>query len=253
MRYLIAATGALVMAVSIPATATVPHKSAHPHASAAAKADKMKMAIPDMGAVFDLFDKLFPPQPDPDPARFAMAQGAVGAMWPDGSYGKMMTGMLDGMVDRAMTMKASDLEALSGKASAKDADADDDSPSLHDLAASSDPHFDERVAEIRTAVDEEIGKVSTVIDPRIREGLARTMARRFDQAQLADINAFFATPTGRAFAGQYMQMWMSPDTMRSIFKSVPELMTLMPEMMAKVKAVSDKFPKPAKAAAKEKE
>jgi hypothetical protein len=251
MRYLIAAAGALAMAVSTPATATAPHKAAHPHASAA-KADKMKMAMPDMGAVFALFDKLFPPQPDPDPARFAMAQGAVGAMWPDGSYGKMMTGMLGGMVDRAMTMKASDLEALSGKAPANDADGED-GPSLHDLAASSDPHFDERVTAIRATVDEEMVKVSAVIDPRIREGLARTMARSFDQTQLADINAFFATPTGRAFASQYMQMWMSPDTMRSIFKSVPQLMTLMPEMMEKIKAASDKFPKPAKAAAKEKE
>jgi len=207
--------------------------------------------MPDMGAVFALFDNMFPPQPDPDPARFAMAQGAVGAMWPDGSYGRMMTGMLGGVVDHAMALKMSDLAAVAGKGA--DSAGAAGALSLHDLAAAKDPHFDERMTAIRTAVDEEIGKVSVVIDPRIREGLARTMARRFDQAQLADINAFFATPTGRAFAGQYMQMWMSPDTIRSIFTSMPELMKLMPEMMEKVKAASDKFPKPVKAAAKDKD
>jgi hypothetical protein len=248
MRYLIAATGALVIAVSAPAVATTAHKSSHAHASAAAKADKAKMAMPNIGAIFALFDKMFPPQADPDPARLAIAQSAVGAMWPDGSYGKMMTGMLGGAVDHAMALKMSDLAAISGKEA--DSAGVAGALSLHDLAAAKDPHFDERMTAIRTAVDEEMGKVSVVIDPRIREGLARTMARRFDQAQLTDINAFFATPTGHAFAGQYMQLWMSPDTMRSIFTSMPELMKLMPEMMEKVKAASDQFPDIKKAAAK---
>ena len=61
---------------------------------------------------------------------------------------------------------------------------------------------------------------------------------------LGDINAFFATPSGHALASQYMQLWLDPDTIRSIFGSVPEMMKLMPEMMQKFKAANDQFPEP---------
>jgi hypothetical protein len=100
---------------------------------------------------------------------------------------------------------------------------------------------------MRQVVAEELGTVSAIIDPRMREGLARALARRFDAQQLSDLNRFFATPTGHAFAGQYMQLWIDPDTVRSIFSSMPDMMKLMPEMMDKFKAANDKFPKPPEA------
>jgi hypothetical protein len=201
---------------------------------------------PKLDAIFGIFDKLFPPQPEPDPARLSLARTSAAAMWPEGSYGKMMTGFMGGVVDHAMQLKGSDFAAIAGKpekASAHDL-------SIHDQAAAKDPYFDQRVAAIRAVVAEEFGKVSTVVDPRMREGLARAMARRFDAQQLNDINRFFATPAGRSFAGQYLQLWVDPDTIRSIFASMPELFKLMPEMQAKIKAADDRFPKPPKPPAK---
>jgi hypothetical protein len=248
MRFVIAAAGALAIMTPGLAMAETPERpSAHDHLSAddygkSSKADESKHPMPDIGAIFALFDKIFPPQPDPDPARLASAQVAVASMWPDGTYGHMMTGMLGGIVDRTMAMKTSDFAMLSGKSG----DSDGPDMSIHDAVAADDPHFDERIAAIRAVVDEEMGKVSAVLDPRMRDGLARTLARRFDETQLAEINAFFATPTGRTFAAQYLQLWLSPDTMRSIFTSMPEMIALMPEMMKKVKAASDRFPSPKK-------
>jgi hypothetical protein len=189
-------------------------------------------------------DKLFPPQADPDPARLALARTSVAAMWPDGAYGKMMTGFMGGMFDRAMQLKKSDLNVLDDKKAKTAAAASSKDLSLHEQAAAKDPYFDQRVAAIREAVGEELGKVSAIIDPRVREGLARSMARRFDAQQLADINRFYATPSGRALASQTLQLWLDPDMMRSIFASMPEMMKLMPEMMQKLKAANDKFPKP---------
>jgi hypothetical protein len=205
-------------------------------------------AAPNFDAMFALIDKLFPPQPDPDPARLALARTAVGAMWPDGAYGKMMTGLMGGMIDQAMQLKESDFASLAGKAPKTPAAANGKELSLHDQAMAKDPYFDQRVAAIREAVTEEIGKLSAVIDPRMREGLSRSMARRFDERQLADINIFFATSSGRALAGQYLQLWADPDTLRSLIGSMPDMMKLMPEMMQKVKAADDKFPKPPKTA-----
>jgi hypothetical protein len=142
-----------------------------------------------------------------------------------------------------MQLKTSDLAALSNKPQ-KPAAAPVKDVSLHEQIAGKDPYFDQRMAAMRDALNDEMGKISAIIDPRMRDGLAGAMARRFDAQQLGDINRFFATPTGHAFAGQYMQLWVDPDTMRSLFASMPELMKLMPEMMQKLKAANDKFPKP---------
>ncbi len=163
-------------------------------------------------------------------------------MWSDGTYARMMTGMVGGIFDRAMTLKQSDLAALGGKAPRVSASVE---ASIHDSAMAKDPNFDRRVAAIRGVVSDEMGKASVIIDPRVREGLARSMARRFDSRQLTDIDAFFVTPSGRALASQYMQIWLDPDMMRSLLGSLPAMMKLMPEMTQKIKEAEEKYPKPA--------
>lgn len=219
--------------------------AAHASEGSAAKPvakEAVAKAPPSFEQMLAVVDKLFPPQPEPDPNRLALARTSVQAMWPDGAYGKMMTGFMGGMFDRMMQLKASDLPDMSGKA--KPAAAKDRDLSVKEAIAGKDPYFDRRMAAMRGVVDEEVGKISAIIDPRMRDGLTRAMARRFDAQQLGDINAFFATPSGRALAGQYMQLWLDPDTIRSIFSSMPEMMKLMPEMMQKFKAANDQFPKP---------
>ena len=222
----------------------VPNVKAPPPVVMVPETKPAKKSPPHFEAIFGFVDKLFPPQPDPDPARLALARTSVQSMWPDGADGKMMVSFMGGMVDRAMQLKKSDFADLGGKAKPTSASTGTKDLSLHDEIAAKDPYFDKRMTAIRAAVDEEIGKVSAIIDPRMREGMARAMARRFDGSQLADINRFFATPSGHAFAGQYMQLWMDPDTIRSVFGSVPEMMKLMPEIMQKIKAADEKFPKP---------
>lgn len=214
--------------------------SAHAPAKAPAAKEAVAKTAPSFDQMLAVVDKLFPPQPEPDPARLALARTSVQTMWPDGAYGKMMTGFMGGMFDRMMQLKASDLPDIGGKATAAAKDKD---ISLKQAIAGKDPYFDQRMAAMRGVVDEEVGKISAIIDPRMRDGLARAMARRFDAQQLGDINAFFATPSGHALASQYMQLWLDPDTIRSIFSSMPEMMKLMPEMMQKFKAANDRFPK----------
>ena len=212
-----------------------PHKSAKPTITS--------VAPPDMSAVFAMFDKLFPPQPDPDPARLALSRTTAAAIWPTGAYGNMMTSMMGTVFDRVMQLKTSDFPGGAKAKAAADGDL-----SIHDMAAKKDPYFDQRTAAMRQAIIEQLTQVSAILDPRIREGLARSMARRFDEHQLADINAFFGTPSGHALASQYMQLWVDPETMRAIFGSMPEMMKLMPDMMKKMKAAEDKYPPPPKPA-----
>jgi hypothetical protein len=237
----------IAVLLASPAVAAAPAKH---HARPAAPPPSMMLptAPPDFGAMLSVMDKLFPAQPDPDPARLALARSAVTPMWPDGAYGKMMSSFMGRMFDQAMQLKKSDLDSAIGgpaKASATDASVD---LSVHDQALAKDPNFDRRIAAIRAVATDEMTKVSAIIDPRMRDGLARSMARRFDAQQLADINAFFATPSGRALASNYIQLFVDPDTIRSLFQSLPEMMKLMPEMMDRMKAASDQFPVPPKTA-----
>lgn len=242
MRYLIAGASLIALLASAPLVAApAAHHVRHKEKSVTVSTAKVeKRSAPDFGAMFALIDKMFPAQPDPDPARIGLARTAVGTMWPDGAYGKMMSVLFGGMISRAMQLKQSDFASLNPKAAKA---ADDKDESLHETLAAKDPYFDQRMAAINTAIEEEASKVSAIIDPRMREGLSRAMARRFDAQQLGDINAFFATPTGHAFAGQYLRLWLDPDAMRSMFGAMPEMMKMMPEVMQKIKAADDKFPK----------
>lgn len=222
---------------------TADSAAAAPAANAPAAKDGAAKG-PNLEQMMAFFDKMFPPQPDPDPARLALARISVTPMWPDGAYGKTMTGFMGGMFDRFMELKKSDFATLGPKAEKAGASTGAKDLSMHEQMAAKDPHFDQRMAAMRAVIEEELGKLSAIVDPRIREGLARSMARRFDAQQLTDINAFFATKSGNALASHFMQLWVDPDTLRSLVGAMPEMMKLMPDAMQKIKEANDRFPKP---------
>ena len=92
---------------------------------------------------------------------------------------------------------------------------------MHEQAGK-DTRFRPAHATMRDASNDEIAKMSAIIEPRMRDGLARAMARRFDEKQLADINRFFATPTAAKRSPDRHAMWVDPDTMRSMFGACPK-------------------------------
>ena len=191
-----------------------------------------------------MVDKLFPPLPDPDPAKLVPARTAAAAMWPNGAYGSLMTGMMGTIYDRVMQMKPSELaSAASGKPAAAGTAAEQ---SLHDAALAKDPYFDERFRGRPSSPDRRSG--AGFGDPRSTHprGACTLDGAPFDQQQLADISAFFATPNGHALATQYVQLWVDPDMMRAMVGTMPEMMKLMPDAMQKVKAAAAKFPEPKK-------
>ena len=200
------------------------------------KADRFSPA-----ELFAMFDKLFPPQADPPAARLALSKVAVQGLFPDGSYARMMDGMMSGLVDRALGMSAADLELepKGGKAPS--------ALTLRQTLAKDDPAFDERYKIIRRVLGDEMVKIGAIIEPKLRDGLARSMARRFDERQLADINAFLTTEGGRAFGRESLAMWFDSDVVRSSFAALPELIPLLPGVMARIESETAHLPKPKKA------
>ena len=204
-------------------------------AAGKAKADDF-----DIGQMMALFDKMFPPQPDPAPARLALARTTAIGVLPNGTYAAMFEDVMGGLVERVLSMNPGDFEPKAARG--KPAGA----MSLRQQLAKDDPHFEERMKIARRVVGEELLKMSVTLEPKLRDGLARSLARRFDERQLTDINAFLATDTGRAFGSQSMRLWVDPDVMRSMFQSFPDMIAAVPGALIRLEAATSHLPKPPK-------
>jgi hypothetical protein len=227
--------GAALLALAAP-----PANAKTAPAKAPAKEQVVVKKAPDLdvGQMMAIFDKIFPAQPEPPAPRLALSRTAVQSLFPDGTYARMMGGMMHGIADRVMGMTAADLGARPDKGRAAD------TMTLKEKLAKDDPAFDERRRIMEQVIGEEFAKMAAIVEPRMRDGLARSMARRFDEKQLADLNAFLATDSGKAFGAQSMAMYVDPDVMRAMIGSFPEMMKAMPDAMKRVEAATAHLPKP---------
>lgn len=225
---------AACLTVATPALAA---PSAKPPAAEKKKGDDF-----DMAKMMAMFDNIFPAGPEPAPARLALARTTAAGMLPNGTYAALFDEAMSGVVERVLSIKPADLGVKAKRGSAA---------SLRDQMIKEDPHFEERMKITRKIIGEELTKISAVMEPKLRDGLARSIARRFDEKQLGDINAFLATDSGRAFAGQTMRMWVDPDVMRSMMQSMPHMISAMPGAMLRLEAATKHLPKPKKAKDKE--
>lgn len=235
MRLLLAA---LLLAGPAPAAAETATKPKAADEGAGSVSEQKKPF--DMAQALVLFDKLFPAQPDPPPERLALARFTADSMLPNGTYAALFDDAMAGVVDRVLAI---DPAAFGGN----DAQTKGATPtSLRQQMAKEDPYFEERMKIMQRVIHEELVKVSAVMEPKLRDGLARSIAHRFDEKQLKEINAFLVTDSGKAFAGQTMRMWVDPDVMRSMVQTLPHVFTAMPGAMARLEAETAHLPKPKK-------
>ena len=98
---------AALLAAAVP-TAAKP--AAKPHTEKIDKSSNAKAEDFNPAQILSMFDKIFPKQPDPAPARLALSEVSVQTLFPNGTYGRMMDGMMSGMVDRFLNMSEADCE-----------------------------------------------------------------------------------------------------------------------------------------------
>lgn len=181
-----------------------------------------------------------------DPQQLELAETAVESIFPPGSYGRMMAelmgGSMDAMMGGVLDMTAADLGVPS------DAKGKVPEGTLREKIVRQDPHFEERMRIMTRVMGEEMGRIGAKIEPAMRAGLARAIGRRFTAAQLVDINRFLATDSGKAFGSQMLLVWVDPEMMTAMLKSVPAMMKDIPSIMKKVEAATAHLPKPKKEA-----
>lgn len=159
------------------------------------------------------------------PAQLALAQQTTTALIPAGSlekmvdnlYGKLFKGLMDefgGTSDLMLSIKT-------GVESEKIATLDEKSK----LAAANlfDPYRQQREDQINKIVKPLISEALTDLEGPMRNGLAHAYARKFNAQQLGEMNAFFTTPTGKAYASEWMALQADPELMLAMIKAVPPL------------------------------
>lgn len=177
-----------------------------------------------------------------DPARLAAAQQLVFKVVPDGAFAKIMNGMSEQM--GSMIVAQLDAMPLGKIAEAMGLNAADttklDKVKISQINSIIDPHYKERMERTMKALFASMGGVMGKMEPAVRDALAQAYARRFTTAQLNEINAFVATPTGSLFASSNMELASDPEYLKVSQKLVPELMQAMPEIIANTqKATAD--------------
>jgi hypothetical protein len=191
-----------------------------------------------------------------DPARIAAAKPVVQAIFPLGTYRRMMSGTLSQMVDQMMDsmydMKASDLlgAAAPDEKSKASTEAVVGESTIGALAETGDPAFRQRAKITMDVMFAEMIPMMEKLEPGIQTSLASIYARKFNATQLEDMARFFATPSGRAYADQSMLVFMDPEMMKSMQSFVPEFVKAMPDIMKKVEAATAHLPKPQRPARK---
>lgn len=163
-----------------------------------------------------------------DPARLALAEKTVAVLVPQGVYMRLMQQQFPAMMDAMLA----NMETVV--------------PGGRDKARAADPAFEERMRIMTRVMGEEMGPLMSRMEPSLRTGMARALARRFDPQQLTDFNIFFATPSGKAFGEQFISLFADPEIMGEMMKMMPMMMQEMPGIMKKVEAATAHLPKPAK-------
>ncbi|MCX8476773.1 MAG: hypothetical protein MT490_13325 [Sphingomonas sp.] len=172
---------------------------------------------------------------NPDPARLEVAGKIVARLVPQGVYLRMMRDsfpqMMEAMIGQMSGLTAADL-----------GEKDKSGKTLEQIAAERDPAFRERMRIMTRVMGEELGTVMDKLEPRVRTALGKSFARRFTLQQLADMDAFFATPSGAAFANAYLLTFMDPEMMQEMSAATPEIMRAMPAIMARVEKETAHLP-----------
>lgn len=179
-----------------------------------------------------------------DPARLKAAEIVVMKLVPPGTYQRIMKDMTDtmasGIMEQILGMDAATLAGMAGE----DAAGAVKGKTMEEIAAEKDPHFRERMDIMMKVMFTEMGTLMGEMEPEVRKALSSIYAKKYSLTELNDIGAFFATPSGASFAGNFMSTFTDKEMMQASFGMMPKIMEAMPAIMKKVEEATAHLPPP---------
>ncbi|WP_338426064.1 DUF2059 domain-containing protein [Sphingopyxis kveilinensis] len=213
---------------------------------AAAEEAKAKMQK-EMDEAIALVEKMFDTKslPPIDPARLASAEQTTAALIPAGSIEKMLDNMYGRMFRTLMGEFSGQSDLMLSIKTGVESDqiAALDDATKAQIADLFDPHRKERGDQIERIAMPLIREALADMEPPMRAGLAKAYARKFSGAQLADVNAFLATPTGQLYASEWMALQADPEVMVAVVRAVPPLLTKFMDRAPEIEKDFKELPK----------
>ena len=183
----------------------------------------------EMDEAMAFVEKLFDTShlPPIDPARLELSRTTTAALIPSGSVEKMIDNMYGRMFSTFMEEVGgtSDLMLSIKTGVETDKIAALDDKTKEQVADIFDPQRKAREGQINKIIRPLISEALADLEPPMREGLAKAYARKFSGEQLGEVNAFFATPTGKLYANESLALQADPEVMLATIKAVPPLVT----------------------------
>ena len=199
----------------------------------------------DEAAVLAMMSGLFQAEPltAEQEARLPAATAIVATMMPEGFYGELMRDMMEKTMRPMMAMFSEPDFILASRLTLDEAAiAELGDAEKKELLTMLDPAWDQRADTMVNAIVANMGGAYAAVEPPVRAGLAKAYAVRFDEAQLADISSFFATPTGGEFARQSMALFADPQVMGATMEAMPEMIGSFTEMETSMEAALESLP-----------
>ena len=183
----------------------------------------------EMDAAIALVEKMFDTSslPPIEPARLTLAQQSMGALIPTGSLEKMIDNLYGKMFKTIMAELGGQSDLMLSIKTGVESDkiATLDEATKTKIADIFDPHRKEREDQITRVIKPLISEALTDLERPMRDGMAKAYARKFSAAQLNDLNAFLATPTGSLYASEWMALQADPEVMVAVMKALPPMVT----------------------------
>lgn len=158
-------------------------------------------------------------------ARLPLARRVVERIMPPGVLGEALGGMFDGMLGPLLEGAANPqpAEVVAELLGMQGTDLDLSEAEAARAAQLLDPAWQERRRREVEAAPALLGAMMGAMEAPLRDAMTELYAIHFSQGELADIDAFFATPSGAAYARQSYAMTSDPRLSAAMISQMPLL------------------------------
>jgi hypothetical protein len=200
--------------------------------------DPMAEAMGMLGAMFPA-DPLTAEQE----ARLPQATRIITRMIPEGTLGEMMGGMFDTLMNPMMAALAAPADATVQKGiGIRPALIGLTDEQAAEIATLLDPAYAERHAREMEVMPTMMRDMMTVMEPIMRKAMSELYAINFTQKELDDIEAFFQTDSGTAYARKSFTMSSDPRIISASMEAMPQMMAAFADIEKKISAATADLP-----------
>lgn len=183
-------------------------------------------------------------------ARLPQAEAIIARIIPPGAMAETSQQMLGGFLGvfggrSGDAMPRGPLFAVADALGMDPADLHDVSEEdANELASLLDPAWKEREGVMQGLVSGMMGDMMNVMEPPMRKAMAELYAIRFSSAELAAIEAFFATEAGTKYARESLSMASDPRLMSASMEMLPAVFASIADMEGRMKERMAGLPEP---------